>query len=157
VALALAGAPLEGRDELWLDLCAGPGGKAGLMAAVAAERGAAVVASERLPARAGLVRRTLDTEKGLAPGAVGVVAADGTLAPYRAGVFDRILVDAPVHRPRRAPAPSRGPLAAQARRPLALVMLQRQLVRAGPRPGAPGRRGPLRDLLARHSRRPRPW
>ena len=25
VALALAGAPLEGRDELWLDLCAGPG------------------------------------------------------------------------------------------------------------------------------------
>ncbi|HET6939300.1 MAG TPA: transcription antitermination factor NusB, partial [Nocardioides sp.] len=65
VALALAGAPLEGRDELWLDLCAGPGGKAGLLAALVAERGAAVVASERLPARAGLVRRTLATEKGL--------------------------------------------------------------------------------------------
>src|SRR4051794_15737410 len=31
VALALAQAPLEGADELWLDLCAGPGGKAGLL------------------------------------------------------------------------------------------------------------------------------
>ena len=60
VAMALAEAPLEGRDELWLDLCAGPGGKAGLLAALAAERGARLVASERLPVRAGLVRRTLD-------------------------------------------------------------------------------------------------
>ncbi|WP_323368448.1 transcription antitermination factor NusB, partial [Cumulibacter manganitolerans] len=32
-ALALATAPLEGRDERWVDLCAGPGGKAGLLAA----------------------------------------------------------------------------------------------------------------------------
>jgi len=130
VALALAGAPLEGRDELWLDLCAGPGGKAGLLAALAAERGAAVVANERLPARAGLVRRTLTTEKGLAPGAVGVIAADGTLAPYRAGVFDRILVDAPCT---GLGALRRRPEARWRRKPddlFTLVMLQRQLIRA---------------------------
>ena len=29
VAAALADAPLDGPDERWLDLCAGPGGKAG--------------------------------------------------------------------------------------------------------------------------------
>jgi 16S rRNA (cytosine967-C5)-methyltransferase len=130
VALALAGAPLEGRDELWLDLCAGPGGKAGLLAALAAERGAAVVANERLPARAGLVRRTLATEKGLAPGAVGVVAADGSLAPYRAGVFDRILVDAPCT---GLGALRRRPEARWRRKPddlFTLVMLQRQLIRS---------------------------
>src|SRR4029079_9960535 len=36
VALALASAPLEGTDLRWLDLCAGPGGKAALLAALAA-------------------------------------------------------------------------------------------------------------------------
>ena len=44
-----------GRDERWLDLCAGPGGKAALLAALAASRGAGLVANERLPHRAGLV------------------------------------------------------------------------------------------------------
>lgn len=39
VALALAGAPLDGPDEKWLDGCAGPGGKAALLGALAAERG----------------------------------------------------------------------------------------------------------------------
>lgn len=39
VALALANAPLDGRDEKWLDGCAGPGGKAALLAALAAQRG----------------------------------------------------------------------------------------------------------------------
>ena len=130
VALALAEAPLEGRDELWLDLCAGPGGKAGLLAALASERGARLVANERLPVRAGLVRRTLATDGGLRPGVVGVVAADGTLAPYRAGVFDRVLVDAPCT---GLGALRRRPEARWRRKPddlLALVMLQRQLVRA---------------------------
>ena len=68
VALALAEAPLEGRDELWLDLCAGPGGKAGLLAALASERGARLVANERQPGRAGLVRRTLASDGELRPG-----------------------------------------------------------------------------------------
>lgn len=96
VAMALAEAPLIGTDEHWLDLCAGPGGKAGLLAALAARRGARLLASERLPARAGLVRRTVGEPDGsLAPGVIGVVAADGTRPPYRPGSFDRVLVDAP--------------------------------------------------------------
>jgi len=40
VALAVAAAPLDGPDTRWLDLCAGPGGKAALLAALAVERGA---------------------------------------------------------------------------------------------------------------------
>jgi 16S rRNA (cytosine967-C5)-methyltransferase len=86
VAIALAEAPVEGRDERWLDLCAGPGGKAALLEALAVERGAIVVGNERQPHRAGLVR---------ANGVANVVAADGTRPPFRPGTFDRVLVDAP--------------------------------------------------------------
>ncbi|MEV5906611.1 transcription antitermination factor NusB, partial [Streptomyces sp. NPDC052127] len=57
VALALANVPLDGSDALWLDGCAGPGGKAALLAALAAERGAALLASEKQPHRAGLVAK----------------------------------------------------------------------------------------------------
>ncbi len=91
VALALAAAPLEGRDDRWLDLCAGPGGKAALLAALAIERGAAVVANERQSHRASLVARAVEG----APGVLGIVVADGTRPPYAAGSFDRVLVDAP--------------------------------------------------------------
>ncbi len=91
VAIAAAAAPVEGPDARWLDLCAGPGGKAALLAALAAGRGARLVAAERQPHRAQLVRRSLTG----ADGVLGVVAADGTAAPYRPGSFDRVLVDAP--------------------------------------------------------------
>jgi 16S rRNA (cytosine967-C5)-methyltransferase len=91
VALALAATPLDGRDERWLDLCAGPGGKAALLAALAAERGAALLANELQPHRAGLVRRALAG----ADGVLGVVAADGTRPPWPSGAFDRVLLDAP--------------------------------------------------------------
>ena len=91
VALALASAPLDGPDVRWLDLCAGPGGKAALLAALAAGRGAGLLANERLPHRADLVRRTL---RG-ADGVLGVVTGDGTRPPWPAGSFDRVLVDAP--------------------------------------------------------------
>ena len=46
VAAALAGAPLDGPDRLWVDLCAGPGGKAALLDVLAGERGARLVALE---------------------------------------------------------------------------------------------------------------
>lgn len=91
VALALAGAPLDGPDETWLDGCAGPGGKAALLGALAAERGAVLVAAERQPHRAGLVARALHGN----PGPYQVVVADGTRPPWRAGSFDRVLVDVP--------------------------------------------------------------
>src|SRR5581483_6169564 len=55
VAQALAAAPLEGRDERWLDVCAGPGGKAGLLSALATERSARLLACDVQPHRAGLV------------------------------------------------------------------------------------------------------
>jgi len=91
VALALAGAPVEGRDRLWLDGCAGPGGKAALLGALAAERGAVLLASEKQPHRAGLVARALSGN----PGPYQVVAADATRPAWRPGSFDRVLVDVP--------------------------------------------------------------
>ncbi|MGW4727107.1 RsmB/NOP family class I SAM-dependent RNA methyltransferase [Streptomyces sp. S1] len=91
VALALAHAPLEGPDARWLDGCAGPGGKAALLAALASERGAALLASEKQPHRARLVERALAGN----PGPYQVIAADGTRPPWRPGSFDRVLVDVP--------------------------------------------------------------
>ncbi|MFJ8544908.1 RsmB/NOP family class I SAM-dependent RNA methyltransferase [Streptomyces sp. NPDC093586] len=91
VALALAGAPLDGPDRRWLDGCAGPGGKAALLGALAAERGAFLLASEKQPHRAGLVAKALDGN----PGPYQVIAADGTRPPWRPGSFDRVLVDVP--------------------------------------------------------------
>jgi 16S rRNA (cytosine967-C5)-methyltransferase len=86
-ALALAGAPLDGPDERWLDLCAGPGGKAALLAALAAERGARLTANEIREHRADLVRRVT------APWSVDVRVGDAR--EIRDGGYDRVLLDAP--------------------------------------------------------------
>jgi 16S rRNA (cytosine967-C5)-methyltransferase len=91
VTLALAGLPIDGRDARWLDACAGPGGKAALLAALAADRPALLLAAERHPHRARLVRQAL-REQG---GSAGVVAADSTAGPWRPASFDRVLLDAP--------------------------------------------------------------
>jgi 16S rRNA (cytosine967-C5)-methyltransferase len=88
VALALAEAPLAGPDARWLDLCAGPGGKAGLLAAIAGRRGARLLACDLQPHRAGLVRRTAGDR-------AEVVIADATVPAWRPGAFDRVLVDVP--------------------------------------------------------------
>jgi 16S rRNA (cytosine967-C5)-methyltransferase len=109
VANALAAAPLEGRDEQWLDMCAGPGGKAALLAGLALERGASLVASEIAPHRAELVRKALrgygdrlvggdsDLHSITPPGAgtLQVIAADGIRPPWKQGSFDRVMLDAP--------------------------------------------------------------
>jgi 16S rRNA (cytosine967-C5)-methyltransferase len=92
VAIALARAEVAGRDERWLDMCAGPGGKSALLAALAAQRGAHVLASERQVHRAGLVKRATAAA---AAGLTGVITADGTAPAWGPGVFDRVLVDAP--------------------------------------------------------------
>ncbi len=91
VAIALANAPLEGSDTRWLDGCAGPGGKAALLAALASERGAALLASEKQPHRARLVERALAGN----PGPYQVIAADGTRPPWSPRSFDRVLMDVP--------------------------------------------------------------
>jgi len=87
VAIALANAPVEGPDVHWLDVCAGPGGKAALLGALATQRGAVLVANEVQEHRARLVRASLTGH--------AVVNADGRHPAWRAGSFDRVLVDAP--------------------------------------------------------------
>ena len=88
-ALLLARAPLEGSDAAWLDMCAGPGGKTGLLAAVRPE-GVHLTAADRAPHRAELVRQAL---AGVPD--VEVLTADGTQPPWAPGSFDRVLLDAP--------------------------------------------------------------
>jgi len=99
VALALAAAPVEGDSgrERWLDLCAGPGGKAGLLAGLALERDADLVANEVNPNRTDLVRRTLAAviARGR-PGQVTVRTGDGReVGAAEPDAYDRVLVDAP--------------------------------------------------------------
>ena len=86
VALALAAAPLDGADRTWVDLCAGPGGKAALLEAVARTRGARLLAVEAQHHRSRLVRKS---------GVAAVVTGDGRRAPLADGSADRVLLDAP--------------------------------------------------------------
>ncbi|MBB3081910.1 RsmB/NOP family class I SAM-dependent RNA methyltransferase [Geodermatophilus sabuli] len=88
-ALLLTRAPLDGLDAAWLDMCAGPGGKAGLLAAVRPE-GVRLTAADRSPHRAELVRAALGDAAG-----TEVVVADGRQPPWAPGSFDRVLLDAP--------------------------------------------------------------
>ena len=90
VALALADAPLDGPDTRWLDACAGPGGKAALLARLAAERGAELTAVELHPHRVRLIERALSG----APHA-RVITGDATQEPWGEARFDRVLVDVP--------------------------------------------------------------
>lgn len=89
IARAVTEAELSGEDTgCWLDLCAGPGGKAALMGAIARIEGATVDAVEVSPHRATLVEKTV----GDLP--VRVHQADGRAPGLKPG-FDRVLVDAP--------------------------------------------------------------
>lgn len=126
VAQLVTDVPLEGGgpDSTWVDLCAGPGGKAALLAGLAAQRGARLVAVERQHHRARLVARNLARTGG------AVLTADGTHPPLRPGSVDRVLVDAPCT---GLGALRRRPEARWRRRPddlLTLVLLQRNLVGA---------------------------
>ncbi|MCU1544553.1 MAG: rRNA small subunit methyltransferase [Microbacteriaceae bacterium] len=91
-ALALSRARPIVAGERWLDLCAGPGGKAALLAAEASVGGATLVANEVVPARAELVRKAL----AVFDPAPEVWELDGTtVGDDHADEFDRILIDAP--------------------------------------------------------------
>jgi len=112
-SMVVARALAAGQPHGWraLDLCAAPGGKTTHLA----QLGAAVAAGELRPARARLVAQAADrTAKAIAadhgsradapnvaaftPNAgrvLGVVAADASRPPWRAGDFDGVLLDAP--------------------------------------------------------------
>lgn len=89
VALALAAAAVEGRDSWWLDACAGPGGKASLLAGLLPD-GARLLAADLAPHRAALVRQSMTRAS-----TVPVIVADATRPAWRDQGFDRVLVDAP--------------------------------------------------------------
>ena len=93
-ALALSRARPVVAGERWLDLCAGPGGKAALLAAEAVPGGASLLANELVPQRAGLVRQALRPFEAVS--AVRVAEGDGAgIATAHPEGFDRILLDAP--------------------------------------------------------------
>ncbi|MET9339795.1 transcription antitermination factor NusB [Nonomuraea sp. NPDC003804] len=103
VALALTRVPLDGPDERWLDMCAGPGGKAGLLDAIATHGDLAAAKSGQVPFafpggarmlaadvqyhRARLVWQTTRQ--------AAVITADGAEPAWRPGSFDRVMLDAP--------------------------------------------------------------
>jgi len=145
IALALAAVPtgVQGRAKgRWLDLCAGPGGKAGLLAGLAPYAGADLVANEVSEHRADLVRQTL------AP-AIEAAAARGCTVEVRTGDgrnygedepggYERVLVDAPCT---GLGALRRRPEARWRRQPgdvTALGPLQRDLLRSALDAVAPG-------------------
>jgi 16S rRNA (cytosine967-C5)-methyltransferase len=88
--LALTRAETTGPDSEWLDLCAGPGGKARLLAAIAAERGAHLLAVDVHEHRARLTAEALQRHQ-----SARAVTADGTVPAWPSAAFDRVLADVP--------------------------------------------------------------
>jgi 16S rRNA (cytosine967-C5)-methyltransferase len=90
-ALALVAFKSVGDNEVWLDMCAGPGGKAALLAALATQSGAKLVANEMQEHRAKLVDQALRPFSD-----VEVTVLDGrTIGETSQEKYDRIIVDAP--------------------------------------------------------------
>jgi len=88
--LALTNANLAIPDSSWIDVCAGPGGKAALMAALAKEEGLTFQANELSSHRAKLVRDAV------APLSEATVSEfDGRDIGFSGPKFSRILLDAP--------------------------------------------------------------
>lgn len=90
VALGLVNAKVTGPESNWLDMCAGPGGKAAILAGFAVQHNAKLTAIEPTPARAKLVENSLQH----APGDPEVLVIDARQFQSE-DKFDRILVDAP--------------------------------------------------------------
>ena len=91
-ALALVRVKDVAQGEKWLDLCAGPGGKAALLAAEALQHGATLTCNELLPHRAKLVKQALSS----VDAQIKVTVEDGRKYSEKYGEeFERILLDAP--------------------------------------------------------------
>ena len=90
VSLATLLAPIEGADHDWLDMTAGPGGKATFLAAAAEARKAHLTANELHPHRAKLISNTLTRLNLEAEVTVG-----DALSQKWGKQFDRVLLDAP--------------------------------------------------------------
>jgi 16S rRNA (cytosine967-C5)-methyltransferase len=90
MALALANADAPAGP--WLDMCAGPGGKAALLRGLAGGNAETLLASELRPHRAELVRQNLAA---YSDAGHGVIVADGTRPPWREASFAKVLLDAP--------------------------------------------------------------
>jgi 16S rRNA (cytosine967-C5)-methyltransferase len=71
----------------WLDMCAGPGGKAALLSSIARERGVTFTANEISSVRADLVRQVINGDR--------VIVGDGREIGNQSEKFDAILIDAP--------------------------------------------------------------
>lgn len=71
----------------WLDLCAGPGGKAALLSSIARQRGVTFTANEFSSARAELVKQVVHGDR--------VLVGDGRAISSIGEKFDAILIDAP--------------------------------------------------------------
>ena len=85
--------PQKRGAEAWLDLCAGPGGKAALLGALAHERGATLLANEPAPHRARLVSQALSA---VPHDSWQVRTGDGRdVGTEQPAAFDRVLVDVP--------------------------------------------------------------
>jgi 16S rRNA (cytosine967-C5)-methyltransferase len=114
-AAALTRVGLDGTDSRWLDMCAGPGGKARLLGGLASEAhageahegeadegemaatgaqateaGVRLVAAEVREHRARLVQSTVALAR-----SAGVIVADGTVPAWRTAAFDRVIADVP--------------------------------------------------------------
>ncbi len=90
-ALALSRAHAIASNEIWLDMCAGPGGKSALLAAELLGTGGNLIANESVPARADLVRDSVRAVQEV----VTVLEGDARRFVEQPGHYDRILLDAP--------------------------------------------------------------
>ena len=90
VVQALLDAPVDPPESAWLDMCAGPGGKAAVMAAQAKSRGVEFLAVELHQHRTGLIASLLGSDS-----RATVMTADARDRPWGSLFFDRVLLDAP--------------------------------------------------------------
>jgi 16S rRNA (cytosine967-C5)-methyltransferase len=80
-----------GENSRWLDMCAGPGGKAALLAATSRDQHSTLTANEIVPARVGLVEDALGPYRN-----VSITNDDGRIfSSEHPNSFQRVLLDAP--------------------------------------------------------------